>query len=108
MTVRLGAASDGVVRITESADAWSVASVLDGGRGQCLCVDPREPSRVFVGSHGRGPWRSAGARAGRRSLPKHDVSSVAVSPVDGAVYAGCEPSMLFRSRDGGANWEELS
>src|SRR5918994_127422 len=59
MTVLLAATSDGVVRITESGDAWSVGSVLDGGRGQCICVDPRDPSRVFVGSHGRGLWRSA-------------------------------------------------
>jgi hypothetical protein len=110
MTVLLAAISDGVVRITESADAWSVASVLDGGRGQSLCVDPREPSRVFVGSHGRGLWRSAdgGASFEDASLPQDDVFSVAVSPVDGAVYAGCEPSMLFRSRDGGASWDELS
>ena len=110
MTPLLAATSDGVVRITESGDAWSVESVLDGGRGQCICVDPREPSRVFVGSHGHGLWRSAdgGASFEDAGLPQDDVFSVAVSPVDGAVYAGCEPSMLFRSRDGGASWEELS
>ena len=33
--------------------------------------------------------------------------SVAVSAADGAVYAGTEPSRLFRSRDGGESWEEL-
>jgi photosystem II stability/assembly factor-like uncharacterized protein len=110
MTVLLAATSDGVVRITESGNAWSVESVLDGGRGQCLCVDPRDTERVFVGSHGRGVWRSAdgGASFEDAGLPQDDVFSVAVSPVDGAVYAGCEPSMLFRSRDGGAGWEELS
>jgi photosystem II stability/assembly factor-like uncharacterized protein len=110
MTVLLAATSDGVVRITESADAWSVEPVLDGGRGQCLCVDPGDPRRVFVGSHGRGVWRSADAGASFEDagLPQNDVFSVAVSPVDGAVYAGCEPSVLFRSRDGGASWEELS
>ena len=32
---------------------------------------------------------------------------MAVSPTNGAVYAGCEPSMLFRSDDGGATWREL-
>jgi photosystem II stability/assembly factor-like uncharacterized protein len=30
-----------------------------------------------------------------------------VSPVDGALYAGTEPSSLFVSRDGGESWREL-
>lgn len=35
-----------------------------------------------------------------------DVFSVAVGP-DSTVYAGCEPSALFRSDDGGGTWREL-
>ena len=30
-----------------------------------------------------------------------------ISPVDGAVYAGTEPSSLFVSQDGGESWREL-
>ena len=33
--------------------------------------------------------------------------SLAVSPADGAVYAGTEPSRLFRSDDSGESWREL-
>jgi photosystem II stability/assembly factor-like uncharacterized protein len=40
-------------------------------------------------------------------LPRRDVFSVAVSPADEAVYAGCEPSTLFKSEDGGRTWREL-
>jgi photosystem II stability/assembly factor-like uncharacterized protein len=36
------------------------------------------------------------------------VFSVAVSGVDGAVYAGTEPSALFRSDDNGTSWRELT
>jgi photosystem II stability/assembly factor-like uncharacterized protein len=110
MTVLLAATSDGVARIGESGGAWSVEALLDGGRGQCIAVDPRDRERVFVGSHGRGVWRSpdGGASFEDAGLPADDVFSIAVSPVDGAVYAGCEPSMLYRSRDGGVSWEELS
>jgi photosystem II stability/assembly factor-like uncharacterized protein len=110
MTVLLAATSDGVARIAESGDSWSVEVVLDGGRGQCIAADPNDTQRVFVGSHGRGVWRSSdgGASFEDAGLPADDVFSIAVSPVDGAVYAGCEPSMLFRSRDGAASWEELS
>jgi photosystem II stability/assembly factor-like uncharacterized protein len=35
------------------------------------------------------------------------VFSLAVSAADGAVYAGTEPSRLFRSDDGGESWSEL-
>jgi len=110
MTVLLAATSDGVARIAGSGDAFSVETVLDGGRGQCIAADPNDAQRVFVGSHGRGLWRSAdgGASFEDARLPQDDVFSVAVSPADGTVYAGCEPSMLFRSRDGGTTWEELS
>jgi photosystem II stability/assembly factor-like uncharacterized protein len=35
------------------------------------------------------------------------VFSLAVSPADGAVYAGCEPSALYRSADRGETWRQL-
>jgi len=40
-------------------------------------------------------------------LPEPGVFSLAVSAVDGAVYAGTEPSRLFRSDDRGDSWREL-
>jgi photosystem II stability/assembly factor-like uncharacterized protein len=41
------------------------------------------------------------------ALPEPAVFSLAVSPADGAVYAGTEPSHLFRSDDGGRSWRAL-
>ena len=43
----------------------------------------------------------------RLDFPHEDVFSVAVSGADGAIYAGCEPSMLFVNRDRGESWTEL-
>ena len=40
-------------------------------------------------------------------LPEPAVFSLAVSAADGAVYAGTEPSRLFRSDDRGGSWREL-
>ena len=40
-------------------------------------------------------------------LPEPRVFSLAVSAADGAVYAGTEPSRLFRSEDHGESWREL-
>jgi photosystem II stability/assembly factor-like uncharacterized protein len=41
------------------------------------------------------------------ALPQPGVFSLAVGPADGAVYAGTEPSALYRSDDGGETWREL-
>jgi hypothetical protein len=79
---------------------------LEGTGAQCLAVDGDD---VYVGCRGGGLKRSTdrGETFADTSLPESDVFSVAVSPADGALYAGTEPSRLFRSRDGGENWEEL-
>jgi photosystem II stability/assembly factor-like uncharacterized protein len=73
---------------------------------QCVAVDG---GRILAGSRGSGLWESeeGGVTWSDAELPATDVFSVAFSPADGAVYAGCEPSALYVRRDGGA-WLELS
>ena len=101
---------DAVARIAVENGQGSVRVEMAGSGAQCIAVDPRDPGRVFAGTRGRGVWRSANGAASFEDvgLPADDVFSIAISAADGAVYAGCEPSMLFRSRDGGSSWEELS
>jgi len=98
----LAATGNGIVRIEPSGEA---RTLVDEPGFQCVAV---HGDLVVAGSRGRGvrlsedggeSWKDA-------ALPQPDVFSVAISPADGAVYAGCEPSMLFRRIDGG--WEELS
>ena len=76
----------------------------------CLARDPRDSFFLLGGGRGSGVWRSSdsGRSWERVDFPHEDVFSVAVSGVDGAVYAGCEPSMLFVSRDRGERWTELA
>jgi photosystem II stability/assembly factor-like uncharacterized protein len=71
--------------------------------------DPRQPDFLIGGARGGGVWRSADAGESWKQVdfPEADVFSVSVSPADGALYAGCEPSMLFVSRNGGESWREL-
>jgi hypothetical protein len=98
----LAATGSGIVRIQPDG---KTDTLLDEPGSQCVATHGK---RVVVGSRGRGVhisedggenWKDAG-------LPQPDVFSVAISPVDGAVYAGCEPSMLFRHA--GDRWQELS
>jgi hypothetical protein len=109
--VRLYATTgESVARLEETNGTWSVAPSLVGSRAACLAVDPSDPDAVWVGlgddgmrrtGDGGGTWVESG-------LAGEQVFSVAVSAADGAVYAGTEPSALYRSDDRGETWRELA
>jgi photosystem II stability/assembly factor-like uncharacterized protein len=96
---------DCLVRLERDGGAWSAESALEGAGAQCVAADG---ARALVGTRGSGVLLSldAGRDWERVTLPESDVFSVAISPADGALYAGTEPSRLFVSRDG-ETWEEL-
>jgi photosystem II stability/assembly factor-like uncharacterized protein len=103
------ATGDGFARLDEAGEAWTVELALPGSGAQCLAVDPADPETVFVGLRESGVRRSVdGGRTWTDcKLPDPAVFSLAVSAADGAVYAGTEPSRLFRSDDRGESWSEL-
>src|SRR5437867_11199383 len=103
------ATGDGIVRLEEDGDVWSVTSFLSGSAAQCLAVDPHDPDTVYAGLREGGVRRTddGGQTWIDCALPEPGVFSLAVSAADGAVYAGTEPSRLFRSDDRGASWREL-
>lgn len=109
MTELLVATGDEIVRIKSQNQQWRAVKLPGGGRMQCLALDPANPNIVYAGSHGEGLWKSTSGGDGwtRLDFSEADVFSVAVSPVDGAIYAGTEPSKLFVSRDEGRSWREL-
>ena len=104
------ATGDGLARLDEMADGWSVELSLVGSGAQCIAHDPADPDTVYAGLREGGLRRTSDG--GRTwvdcGLPAPGVFSVAVSPVDGAVYAGTEPSALYRSDDDGETWRELA
>ena len=103
------ATGDGIVRLDELGEAWTVESSLSGSGAQCLAVDPADPDTVFVGLRDGGVSRSVdgGRTWADCKLPQPAVFSLAVSAADGTVYAGTEPSRLFRSDDRGESWAAL-
>src|SRR6266849_9819053 len=81
-------------------------SALEGYQVRCIAIDPRDPERVYVGTTDKGLWLSTdGGASWREAGPSIDeprVLSVAVSRSHqrsgvSAVYAGTEPSNLYRS-----------
>src|SRR5919197_167719 len=103
------ATGDGIARVEESGEAWTVKLSLPGSGAQCLAVDSNDPDTVYAGLREGGVRRTADAGESwvECALPEPGVFSLAVSAVDGTVYAGTEPSRLFRSDDGGESWREL-
>jgi hypothetical protein len=84
---------------------WSAHPLIEDVAAGCVATDGE---RVLVGTQGDGALISEdrGGSWEGLDLPERDVLSVAISPADGALYAGTEPSRLFVSRDGGP-WTEL-
>jgi photosystem II stability/assembly factor-like uncharacterized protein len=114
--LRLFAATEeGVARVRVGRGRVEAEIVLEGLHPQCVAVDPNDPQRVFAGTLDDGLLHSLDggttwARAG--TLGAARVMSVAVSPCDvvdalSVVYAGTEPSNLYRSEDDGRTWEAL-
>lgn len=113
--IRLFAATDDVVARLDIDRGGAVATTTAlAGRGvMCVAVDPHDPNRVYVGTFDQGVFRTLDGGdtwdAAGDGLPHARVLSIAISPVDrvdgrSAVYAGTEPSALFRSEDDGASW----
>ncbi len=117
MTNILIAADNGLIYTNGSPGDLRTAEPFAGTDVQCLAADPLRPEIVYCGTFERGLWCSANAGiswqpvgAGIAHAP---VMAVSVSALDragahGVVYAGTEPSALYRSEDGGATWRECA
>ena len=103
------ATGDGIAALTERGQAWTVEWLLRESGAGCLAVDPADADTVYAGLREGGVRRSTdrGQTWVDCNLPEAGVYSLAVSPADGAVYAGTEPSRLFRSDDSGERWRAL-
>lgn len=114
MPTLIVAAGDGVF-IVRPAHKNSLETRLEGTPAESIAVDPSDPKRIYVGTWGRGFWRSLDAgrtweRSGE-SIPHEDITAVAVEKAGGrrpgTIYVGTEPSRLARSDDGGDTWRMM-
>src|SRR5438874_428038 len=103
--------------VARRASTWTVEQHLGGQSPDCVAVDPRNPTRMYCGTAAAGLFRSRDS--GRNWEPvglgiEHGaITAVAVSHAEqadgfGIVYAGTEPSVVFRSDNGGDSWVDLA
>lgn len=105
---------DDLVRIDrQSGNQWQVRTLLEGIGAQCVAPDPTNARRLYVGTLEEGLYRTLDA--GETWMNVSDgiaetrVMSVAFAParkINGiaTVYAGTEPSAIYRSENDGASW----
>jgi photosystem II stability/assembly factor-like uncharacterized protein len=105
----------GLAVLRQDGTQWVATASLLNKQCHCLAVDPHRPQRVYCGTFDAGLWVSDDAGLSwqpvARALPHDAVTAVAVSPLEensglGILWAGTEPSALFRSDDGGRTWQE--
>lgn len=118
LPIRLFATTGDAVARIDSADGerFEVTFALEGSGAQCVATDPRDPERVYVGTFDRGVWRSLdGGRTWddvTANIAHNRVLSIAISPSHvengrSVVFAGTEPSRLYRSDDDGRSWRDF-
>ena len=103
--------------VSQRKDEWIADLQLVDSKPQSIAVDPLHPERIYCGTFDQGVWQSADAGVSWKhvdeGITQKQAMSVAVSPLErvngySVVYAGTEPSAIFRSEDGGGTWLELS
>jgi photosystem II stability/assembly factor-like uncharacterized protein len=103
--------------IARPGSTWTVAEHLNGRSPVCVAVYTRDPTRLYCGTAAAGLFRSGDSGRNWESVgpgidhPK--VTAVAVGNAEqadglGIVYAGTEPSAMFRSDTGGDTWLDLA
>jgi len=102
--------------IARHASTWIIDKHLDGESPECVAVDPFDPTRVYCGTvaglfrsrdSGR-TWESVGPGIEYGTIAAIAVSNAQRTEGFGIIYAGTEPSAVFRSDTGGDSWVDLA
>lgn len=113
-TVYIGT-SEGIFRSTTDPESWS--SLNDGLTNPNIgyndfAIDPADPATLYAGTQG-GVFKSTTSgsewKIASSGLTNLSISALAVDPLNSLyVYAGTIGGGLFKSVDGGANWNSAN
>jgi len=117
MTILVGTVGQGVMRSADGGETWRRVGIDQGIHSDAIVRNlinhPNQPEIVFAGTD-RGLLRSENAGQDWKlvdsPLSDYCVWSLAIDPVEPDVmFAGTgtpSPAAIFRSEDGGQNWEQ--
>src|SRR5713226_6978769 len=104
----------GLYRLDADTGRWQrlTAGLPDDVEARCVAAQPGAADMVYVGTQW-GPYRStdAGESWSRLELPGKErlVWSILLHPSDArTIYVGTQGTTIYRSRDGGGSWQELT
>lgn len=113
ITICVGTVGSGAWTSTDGGDSWRRVGRGLGNESRIygLAAHPREPQTVFAGAED-GLYKSIdGGRSFERldtPMNRMDVWKIAFDPGDpDTIFAGTRPAALFRSKDGGRQWQQL-
>lgn len=104
-------ATDREVVVLDVERGTSTSAQGIGGRPTCLAEDPLVPGRAWCGTSRAGVFTTDDGGASWRAvgLEGRLIMSITPSPVDAdVVWAGTEPSEVWRSGNAGTTWEPTS
>jgi photosystem II stability/assembly factor-like uncharacterized protein len=109
------ATEQGLGLIERSGDKWQGKVQLEDENVQCVAVDSNINHLVYCGTLGNGVFRSDDAGVSWHpctALANQKVTSLAILGTEdakgpGIIYAGTEPSAIYRSINGGRTWDAL-
>ena len=116
MTVLFLATEEMLAIIRKRRGSWKIDFRLVGKHPSCLAIDPLHQEQIYCGTTDEGLWQSSDGGATweptGEGITSKQVTSVAVSAIDqvntaGIVYAGTEPSAIYRSENRGKSWQSL-
>jgi photosystem II stability/assembly factor-like uncharacterized protein len=103
--------------IARRASNWTVDEHLAGLSPGCVAVDLSSPAQVYCGTARDGlfrsrdsgrNWEPVGPGIDHPMITAVDVGHAGQADGFGIVYAGTEPSAVFRSDNGGDSWVDLA
>src|SRR6201998_2954546 len=103
--------------IARRASTWTIDGHLAGLSPECVAVDLRRPAQAYCGTARDGlfrsrdsgrNWEPAGPGIDHPKITAVDVGHAGQADGSGIVYAGTEPSAVFRSDNGGDSWVDLA
>jgi photosystem II stability/assembly factor-like uncharacterized protein len=108
------ARAGGFYRLDTETGRWEelTTGLPEGVEVRCVAAQPGAAGVVYVGTQ-RGPYRSsdAGNRWSALELPGTErlVWSILLDPTDArTIYVGTQGTTIYRSRDDGSTWQELT